>query len=110
MPLRLVVEPTAETDVQVIFDYIKERSSEGAVSWYVAFQTAANRALELPESYPLVPENAYVEDEVRNFLFKTRRGRTYRGLFIVRNGDLRVLRVRGPGQPRVRKIDLPLDS
>lgn len=110
MALRLAIEPTAEADAQIIFDYIKERSSEGAARWYIAFQTAASRTLEMPESYPLAPENAAVEAEVRNFLFKTRRGHTYRGLFIIRDGVLRVVRVRGPGQPRVRKNDLPLDS
>ncbi|MFY9253583.1 MAG: hypothetical protein WAO83_09020 [Fuerstiella sp.] len=89
MSLHLVMEPTAEADIQVIYDYIYEREPEGAIRWYLAFQTAANRALQLPESYPLAPENSSFETEVRNFLFKTRRGLIYRGLFIIRDQRLR---------------------
>ncbi len=36
--------------------------------------------------------------ELRQFLFKTRRGRTYRGVFAVVNHEVRIVRVRGPGQ------------
>lgn len=110
MSLSLVIELTAEADVQAIFEYLWERNTDGAIRWYQAFQTAANRALQLPESYPLAPENAALTTDVRNFLFKTRSGNTYRGIFIVKDNQLRVLRVRGPGQPRVKGSDLSFDS
>lgn len=105
MPLSLVIEPLAEADVEAVFEYIRQRSPEGAVSWYKAFQAAAHRTVQMPDSYPLAPENTLLNRDVRNFLFKTRRGLVYRGLFVVIEDKLRILRVRGPGQPRLMESD-----
>lgn len=110
MPLTLVVDQPAERDIQVIYDYIFERSPEGARRWYQAFLTAAQRAVRFPQSYPLAPEDAAFDAyEIRNFLFRTRRGNVYRGVFIILGSDLRVLRVRGQGQPPMKKAQLRVD-
>jgi hypothetical protein len=39
--------------------------------------------------------------EVRQALFKTRRGRVYRALFFIESTDVFILRVRGAGQAPV---------
>lgn len=36
--------------------------------------------------------------EIRQLLFRTRKGRTYRALFDIQGKTVRVLRIRGPGQ------------
>ena len=41
------------------------------------------------------------EFDVRQALFKTRRGRVYRALFFIEGEDVYILRVRGPGQAPV---------
>jgi hypothetical protein len=43
---------------------------------------------------------------VREKFFKTRQGRRYRLLYTINGDVVRVLRVRGPGQPPVRRRDL----
>lgn len=35
-----------------------------------------------------------VEDEIREFLFKTRRGRVFRGVFVILDDEVHVLHVR----------------
>lgn len=110
MPLSLVVDPPAEQDVQAIYDYISERSPDGARRWYQAFLNAAHQAVRFPQSYPLAPEDtAFDAYEIRNFLFRTRRGNVYRGIFVILGSELRVLRVRGQGQPPMKNAELRID-
>jgi hypothetical protein len=59
-----------------------------------------------PLAYGLAPENEYVDYELRQFFFKTRRGRTYRGVFTVVADEIRVLRIRGPGQALLRRDEI----
>jgi len=46
----------------------------------------------------LAVESDYVDFEVREVLFKTRRGLVYRALYTIRGDEVFVLHVRGPGQ------------
>jgi plasmid stabilization system protein ParE len=98
MTFQLRILPRAEGDVQHIFDYIHKRSPDGAVRWWEAFQLSAQLAAMHPFRYALSSENVLSSMELRQFLFKTRRGRTYRAVFVVVGDEVRILRVRGPGQ------------
>jgi plasmid stabilization system protein ParE len=88
----------AQSDVDRIFDWIKDRSPEGAVRWYDAFLAAAETLAVNPEICGLAPEFAGRSPQVQQRLFKTRRGSTYRLLFMIVDQEVHVLRVRGPGQ------------
>jgi plasmid stabilization system protein ParE len=98
--------PRAERDIQRIFAWLAERTPGGACRWYVAFEEAVDKLPPNPFRYGLAPENEAVDYEVRQFLFKTRHGRTYRGVFTVVDNEIRVLRVRGPGQPPLEHDEL----
>ena len=98
MTLKIRILPRAERDVQQIFDFIAGRSPDGALRWWDALQDSAAALVRNPASYSLAPESGMDGYELRQFLFKTRRGRTYRGIFTVVGSEIRVLRVRGPGQ------------
>ena len=98
MTYRLKILPRAEADVQHIFNWLQERSPPGADAWCAAFEAAVERLPNSPQSHSLAHENDFVDFEVRNFLFKTRRGKKYRGVFTIVDDEIRILRVRGPGQ------------
>ena len=51
-----------------------------------------------PESKGFAPESREFDQEVRQALFKTRKGRMYRALFLIEETRVHVLAVRGPGQ------------
>lgn len=106
--MRLRILPRAERDVQHIFDYIQQRSEAGARHWWDAFQFAAGKLVENPERFGYAPENSLTQLPLRQFLFKTRRGRTYRGIFTVVEDEVRILRVRGPGQAPLENDELPV--
>jgi len=81
MSFTLRILPRAERDAQAIFDYIYPRSPDGAICWWDAFEKAANELPKNPKRYGFAPENNLSEFEVRQFLFKTPHGRTYRAGF-----------------------------
>jgi len=107
MRLTLRILPRAEQDAQAIFAYISSRSSDGAIRWWHAFEKAAGDLPKSPERYGLAPENHLSEFKIRQFLFKTPHGRTYRGVFVVIGSQVRVLRVRGPGQAKLSADEMP---
>lgn len=79
---RLLVLPRAEEDAQAIFDYIHKRSPSGAVRWWDAYETAVWEIRDNPYRYGMAPENGLLGYELRQFLFKTPRGRKYRGVSV----------------------------
>jgi len=103
MKYRLRVLRRARKDVDAILDWIanEQKSPQGAASWLRAYENAAALLLDAPQSDSVAPENEYVDLELRQFLFKTRRGRTYRGVFTVDGDEILILRVRGPGQAQL---------
>jgi plasmid stabilization system protein ParE len=99
MTRRLKIFPRAEQDAQKIFDWIHERSAQGAHHWFSALESAVEKVRRDPQIFALAPESRFVPGDLRQFLFKTRQGKVYRGLFTVTDDEIRVLRIRGPGQP-----------
>src|SRR5215216_2648146 len=93
--------PKAKQDKDSIFRWLYERSPAGAIAWLDAYDSLAMRLTQDAATFGLAPENADCELEVRQALFKTRRGRVYRALFFIEGAEVFILRVRGPGQAPV---------
>lgn len=108
MNFRLRTLRRARSDVDAILHWIaRERQSpEGAANWLDAYEQAVASLAESPESHGFAPENDYVDIAVRQFLFRTRHGRMYRGLYTVVDEEVRILRVRGPGQPLLQADEI----
>lgn len=96
----------ADDDVEKIYLWLRKRSATGAASWYQAYLDAAVRLESSAESCPRCPEGLRFVLPVRELLFKTRRGKRYRLLFIIDGTDVFILRVRGPGQRVLRRKEL----
>ncbi len=93
--------PKAKQDKHSIFRWLYERSPAGAFTWLDAYDSLAERLKQDAATFGLAPESANCEFEVRQALFKTRRGRVYRALFLIEGTEVFILRVRGPGQAPV---------
>jgi len=96
----------AASDVDGIFEWLTPRSVRGAIAWYLAFRRAVDRIAETPASFAQAPEADRLGRDLRQALFKTRRGRTYRIVFEFDDSEIRLLRVRGPGQSPLRTRDV----
>jgi plasmid stabilization system protein ParE len=103
-PIRIVER--ARTDVDGIFNWLVPRSVQGAISWYLAFRRAIDKIGEWPESFAEAAESHRLGVQLRQSLFKTRRGRTYRIVFEVLDTEITILRVRGPGQAPLGRRDV----
>jgi plasmid stabilization system protein ParE len=106
MTWHLRILPRARRDADRIVLWLLERDAAAAGRWFDAFEAAANSIERAPHSYSLAPEDEFVDWEIRQFFFRTRRGRTYRGLFTIIDHEIRVMRVRGPGQALIEPFDL----
>lgn len=106
MTYRLRILRRAWADADAMHQWLCRRSPPGAAAWYDAFYAAADALRADPTSYGLAPEGRVVSVEIRQSLFKTRRGKQYRILFSVIANEIRILRVRGPGQAPITKYDV----
>jgi plasmid stabilization system protein ParE len=104
MKFTVVTLRGAERDCNEILQYIAARSKAGAQAWARAFDLALAHIEENADSCPVAAENEYVDFEVRETLFKTRRGLIYRVLFTIRENTAIILHVRGPGQDFVASM------
>jgi hypothetical protein len=77
-----------------------------AEAWAKAFDNALVYLEENAGVCSLARENDYVDFEVRDVLFKTRRGLVYRILFTIRDDKVIILHVRGPGQDLIEAANI----
>ena len=96
----------AQADVYSIARWLAERSPLGAAAWLRAFDEMVGRLEKQASSCGPANESDAFELDVRQALFKTRRGRVYRALFFIEGQNVYLLRVRGPGQAPVRQDEL----
>ena len=107
MSRTLRIVERARSDVDEIFNWLVHRSVQGAISWSSAFRHALEKIAWSPESFAEAAESHPLGRQLRQALFKTRRGRVYRIVFEVSETEIVLLRVRGPGQSPLRRRDLP---
>ena len=100
----------AQEDADQIYLWLRERSPLGAVSWYAALLKKIEDLAITATACSIAPEASPLDIELRQAFFKTRRGRTYRLLFLIDGNEVRILRVRGPGQRPVTRTDVPHDQ
>jgi hypothetical protein len=96
----------ATADKRQIFAWLHERSPSGALAWLAAYDAMVERLKTGAETFGEAYEQVDLEMSVKQALFKTRRGRVYRALFLIERNDVYILRVRGPGQSPVIPADL----
>ena len=108
MSYRVTVMPQAASDFEGCFGYIFNRSHQGAVALRQAFGKAVKSLEDDALAHGLAPESRDHPVEIRQILFRTRHGRSYRALYTIKNQDLSVLHVRGPGQDLISPDELQL--
>lgn len=88
----------AKADKRRIFEWLHEHSHRGAAAWLAAYDRTVEYLKTRADTFSEADENAELDLDVRQALFKTRRGRVYRVLFMIEQQEVFILRVRGPGQ------------
>jgi hypothetical protein len=96
----------ANADKRQIFEWLHLQSRAGAIAWLAAYDAMIERLKKGADTFGEAYEKADLDMDVKQALFKTRRGRVYRALFILEARDVFILRVRGPGQAPVSATDI----
>ncbi len=109
MSFSVYFHPFAQADYDQIYEYIRERSPQGAASWDEAVNQAISSLESDPMRFGLIPEPVKGELEYRQAFFRTRRGKRYRLIFAVEDARVTVLRIRGHGQADVTPGELSPD-
>jgi plasmid stabilization system protein ParE len=109
MTYRVVILARARHDVQEKYDWIAANSPDGAQRWLDRLEEAMETLRTNPFVAPLAPESRSFDIEIRHVLFRTRHGRPYRAIFTVIDDEVRILRVRGPGQGPLRSRDISME-
>ena len=109
MSVSIRILPRAKFDFRSILAYIEERSPEGASRWRSAFEEGLGRVSDNPQGLGFAPENERTHYELRQLLFKTQHGLTYRAVFTALDEEVLILRIRGPGQPPLATDEMPIE-
>jgi plasmid stabilization system protein ParE len=96
----------AEDDYSRMYQYILKRSPAGATRWEESLEQGLARLLENPLSFGFAPENDKLDIELRQLLFGTKQGLTYRAIFTIEANIIYILRFRGPGQRPLKAKEL----
>jgi plasmid stabilization system protein ParE len=104
---RIVVRFTREADenADAIFEWIAERSHDGARRWTEALEVAIGELSQSADSFGAAPESATFSETIRQFTFSTKRGRRYRLLYVVRGSIVHVVAIRSAGQELLEESD-----
>jgi plasmid stabilization system protein ParE len=106
MKFTVVALRRADDDVRHITRWIAERSPNGAHSWLNAYEHLLARLADQADSCHVALEDPDCSIPIKQALFRTRQGRTYRAVFTIVGIEVRILRVRGPGQSPLQEDEL----
>jgi len=105
MSLQIQFSERAKRDIHEIQEWIKSRSLKGAASWLAALEECISHLSEFAASSGVAPEADELGIHLLQRMFKTRRGNSYRLLFIIRAETMHILTVRGIGQDLLQSGD-----
>jgi plasmid stabilization system protein ParE len=88
----------ASADTEHIYAWLLSRSPQGAATWYIALVETIERIAVAPETFPPASDALPAwRRSIREAFFKTPSGKRYRILFELAHTEIRILRIRGPG-------------
>lgn len=106
----VIIMPRAERDIDSIFSWLAERSPLGTRKRLQAIDQALERMATETDSFSAALEAEALNEKLKQCLFKTSKGRTYRAVFLIEKQTVFILRVRGPGQPPLMSDEVDLGS
>lgn len=108
MNLKVRVSTRAERDVDAIYDWLADRSPEGALRWYQTYLSALDGLSVTALGSASAPEADLLGIDLRQAFFGTRKGHVYRFLMVLKDGAIHVVGIRGAGQANATWGDLEL--
>jgi len=93
MKFRVIIQDSAQRDLEEITAWIAEDSPERASKWYWRVKDAINTLESFPRRCRIAPENQFFDEEIRHLLHGKRR-HIYRILFTIHESEVHVIHIR----------------
>src|SRR5437588_9183854 len=93
MKFEVIVQPSAQAEMEAAYVSLARRAPISAARWYNRLLDAINSLADNPERCSLAPEDEYFSQEIRNLLYGKRKN-VYRIIFTVQGTTVHVLHVR----------------
>jgi len=106
MPYRVEFSGRAKNDLRMIRDWLASHSRDGAMKWLDALDELCQQLTTSALETNPAPEAAELGIDLRQQMFKTRKGRHYRLLLLIDNQRVIIAAIRGPGQDAVQQDEL----
>lgn len=106
MTYRLIILRRAQDDVERIALWLRKRSHAGMLAWRYALGDAFQEIIADPLRWNRVAEARRLPVGLRQYFFRTRMGNPYRIVYFIEESEVRILRVRAPGQRPLRTKDV----
>jgi plasmid stabilization system protein ParE len=104
--LRFRTSLRAEQDIQQIYNWLAERSALGAAAWYAVLRQVVASIARNPRSYGPARESYRLRRPLREAIVRTKRGRAFRAVFLVKEDEVILVRVRSADQSALGMSDL----
>lgn len=106
MRYRVVITDPADRNFRDHFQWIRERSPQGAAAWRARIIEAVQSLETSPERHPLARESAAFPVEIRCLLSGKNRS-AFRILYQIKGKEVRILAIRRPSQDLMDPGDEP---
>ena len=106
MRYRVVITDPADRNFREHFQWIRERSPQGAEAWRARIIEAVQSLETSPERHPLARESAAFPVEIRCLLSGKNRS-AFRILYQIKGKEVRILAIRRPSQDLMNPEDEP---
>ncbi|HEV3116138.1 MAG TPA: type II toxin-antitoxin system RelE/ParE family toxin [Gemmataceae bacterium] len=93
MKYLVVVQPSAQAEIEEAYEWTARRAPLTAARWYDGLLKAIESLADNPQRSSLAPEDNYFEEEIRNLLYRKRKN-IYRVIFTIRGETVHVLHFR----------------
>jgi plasmid stabilization system protein ParE len=104
--LKVLILRRADQDLRDAALYLARFAPQAARRWADGFEEAIASLDTNPERWGLAPETGLAGLEIRQLIYRSKSGKASRALFVIANDQVRVLRVRRPGEPILREDEL----
>lgn len=106
MAFRVELSRRAEQDLRTIVGWLSSLSITGAKTWLDRWDELLIDLESKADTCSPAPESSEDRETLFQEIFKTRKGKKYRVLFVMRNDQVLITNIRGPGQDLLEPEDV----
>lgn len=103
---KVVMLRRAKEDLLAASLYLAGFAPQTAQRWVDGFEEAIASLSTNPERWGVAPESGLLGLEIRQLIYRAKTGSASRALFVIASDEVRVLRIKRPGEPILEESDL----